>query len=399
MKIAILGFGTVGSGVYDIIANGDTRMRVTAIFIRPTHPATMPEMTTDLDAIFNDPTIDVIVETMGGLHPAHDYILQALQHGKHVVTANKGVVAKYLPEFTAVAAQHHVQFYFEATTGGGIPWIRNLERAARIDQIDTIEGIFNGTSNYILDQMQRAHLDFDPVLLAAKDMGYAEADPSADIDGEDVVNKLKISAALAYNMAPPRDVPTFGIRNVSKADIDFFASQHQVLRLIGKSKRDGDHYSMVVEPRLYSETALAANTFENFNLIRLHGQTIGDLQFYGQGAGKYPTANAIVQDLYDILENAPHLDRSFDQPLHFDANLNVTDYVLRADPMTFAMFNDRETEIVNDRLVIKQIPTGDMHKLMRGVLAIDADAFMAAIGDSELAAKDVLHQQDQEVIG
>ncbi|MFK5281267.1 homoserine dehydrogenase, partial [Lacticaseibacillus paracasei] len=115
----------------------------------------------------------------------------------------------------------------------------------------------------------------------------------------------------------------------SKADIDFFASQHQVLRLIGKSKRDGDHYSMVVEPRLYSETALAANTFENFNLIRLHGQTIGDLQFYGQGAGKYPTANAIVQDLYDILENAPHLDRSFDQPLHFDANLNVTDYVLR----------------------------------------------------------------------
>ena len=156
---------------------------------------------------------------------------------------------------------------------------------------------------------------------------------------------------------------------------------------------------MVVEPRLYSETALAANTFENFNLIRLHGQTIGDLQFYGQGAGKYPTANAIVQDLYDILENAPHLDRCFDQPLHFDANLNVTDYVLRADPMTFAMFNDRETEIVNDRLVIKQIPTGDMHKLMRGVLAIDADAFMATIGDSELAAKDVLHQQDQEVIG
>ena len=106
-----------------------------------------------------------------------------------------------------------------------------------------------------------------------------------------------------------------------------------------------------------------------------------------------------MQDLYDILENAPHLDRSFDQPLHFDANLNVTDYVLRADPMTFAMFNDRETEIVNDRLVIKQIPTGDMHKLMRGVLAIDADAFMAAIGDSELAAKDVLHQRDQEVIG
>ena len=130
MKIAILGFGTVGSGVYDIIANGDTRMRVTAIFIRPTHPATMPAMTTDLDAILNDPTIDVIVETMGGLHPAHDYILQALQHDKHVVTANKAVVAKYLPEFTAVAAQHHVQFYFEATTGGGIPWIRSIPSKA-----------------------------------------------------------------------------------------------------------------------------------------------------------------------------------------------------------------------------------------------------------------------------
>ena len=185
MNIAILGFGTVGSGVYDIVENGDRRMRVTAIFIRPTHPATMPEMTTNFDAILADPNIDVVVEAIGGLHPAYDYILRALQHGKHVVTANKAVVAQHLPEFITTAAQHHVRFYFEATTGGGIPWIRNLERAARIDQIDTIEGIFNGTSNYILDQMQRAHLDFDPVLLAAKDMGYAEADPSADIDGED----------------------------------------------------------------------------------------------------------------------------------------------------------------------------------------------------------------------
>ncbi|EHJ27047.1 homoserine dehydrogenase, NAD binding domain protein [Lacticaseibacillus rhamnosus ATCC 21052] len=151
MNIAILGFGTVGSGVYDIVENGDRRMRVTAIFIRPTHPATMPEMTTNFDAILADPNIDVVVEAIGGLHPAYDYILRALQHGKHVVTANKAVVAQHLPEFITTAAQHHVRFYFEATTGGGIPWIRNLERAARIDQIDTIEGIFNGTSNYILD--------------------------------------------------------------------------------------------------------------------------------------------------------------------------------------------------------------------------------------------------------
>ena len=398
MNIAILGFGTVGSGVYDIVENGDRRMRVTAIFIRPTHPATMPEMTTNFDAILADPNIDVVVEAIGGLHPAYDYILRALQHGKHVVTANKAVVAQHLPEFITTAAQHHVRFYFEATTGGGIPWIRNLERAARIDQIDTIEGIFNGTSNYILDQMQRAHLDFDPVLLAAKDMGYAEADPSEDIDGDDVVNKLKISAALAYDMVPPRDVPKFGIRNVTKADIDFFASRHQVLRLIGKSRRVGNHYSMVVEPRLYPATALAANTFENFNLIRLHGQTIGDLQFYGQGAGKYPTANAIVQDLFDILENAPHLTRHFDQNLQFDADLNTADYLLRADPLTFAMFNDKDTEVVQDHLLIKQIPTGEMHRLMRGVLAIDAHAFMAAIGDSELTTRNVKEQVDQGVI-
>ncbi|MDE3315831.1 homoserine dehydrogenase [Lacticaseibacillus zeae] len=399
MNIAILGFGTVGSGVYDIVANGDRRMRVTAIFIRPTHPATMPEMTTDFDAILADPSIDVVVEAIGGLHPAYDYILRALRHGKHVVTANKAVVARYLPEFITTAEQHHVRFYFEATTGGGIPWIRNLERAARIDQVDTIEGIFNGTSNYILDQMQRAHLDFDPVLLAAKDMGYAEADPSADIDGDDIVNKLKISAALAYNMVPPRDVPKFGIRHVSKADIDFFAKHHQVLRLIGKSKRIGDHYSMVVEPRLYPATALAANTFENFNLIRLHGQTIGDLQFYGQGAGKYPTANAIVQDLFDILEKVTHLKRDFKQTLQFDPDLSVADYLLRADPLTFAMFNDKQTEVIDHRLLIKQIPVGEMHRLMRGVLAIDAHAFMAAIGDSELVARDVKQQLDQEVIG
>ncbi len=177
MNIAILGFGTIGSGVYEIIEHATTpetkALHVTHILIRKGKPKTLPYMCDDIETILNDPALDVVVETMGGLEPAHTYILQALQAGKHVVTANKAVVAAYVKEFHECASENDVNFYYEASTGGGIPWIQGLEKALRIDQVNRIHGIFNGTSNFILDHMQRYQATFDEVLKEAQHLGYA----------------------------------------------------------------------------------------------------------------------------------------------------------------------------------------------------------------------------------
>ena len=180
MNIAILGYGTVGSGVKEIIDHAVTKstkqLHVSYILIRKGKAKTLPYMCDDIQTILQDTSVDVIVETMGGLEPAHTYILQALKSGKHVVTANKAVIAAYLKEFTDVAREHNVRIYYEASTGGGIPWIEGLAKAMRIDEVDRIHGIFNGTSNYILDHMQRYHASFEDILKEAQELGYAEAD-------------------------------------------------------------------------------------------------------------------------------------------------------------------------------------------------------------------------------
>jgi len=201
MNIAILGYGTVGKGVYEIVkkASGKTEcLHVSHILIRKNKERILPEMTDDMGEIVNDSHLDVVVEAIGGIEPAHKYILNALNHKKHVITANKAVIALYLKEFTEAARANGVKFYFEASVGGGIPWIQGLEKALRIDQVSSIEGIFNGTSNFILDQMSKRGQSFSQVLKEAQKLGYAEADPSADIDGIDVANKLSISAEFAH---------------------------------------------------------------------------------------------------------------------------------------------------------------------------------------------------------
>ena len=202
MKIAILGFGTVGSGVYDIIANSTTselkNIEVKSVFARSRDK--MPLATNDINEILNDKEISLVVECLGGLTPAYEFIKKSLEHKKHVVTANKAVAAKYLNEFIALAKKNNVKFLFEASVGGGIPWLAGLEKAGRVDKINRIYGIFNGTSNYILDNMYRNNQEFDSTLKTAQNLGYAEADPSADIDGGDVVNKIILSNALGFNI-------------------------------------------------------------------------------------------------------------------------------------------------------------------------------------------------------
>lgn len=388
MNLAILGFGTVGSGVYEICEGSETlytkQLHVTHVLIRKGKEKQLPCMCDDIDVILQDTSCDLVVETMGGIEPAHTYIMQALESGKHVVTANKAVTAAYLKEFLQCAKEHGVKFYYEATTGGGIPWIQGLEKALRIDKVDRIHGIFNGTSNFILDHMQRYQASFDDVLKEAQHLGYAEADPSADIDGFDICNKLRISAALAYNCSVDDNFPIFGIRNITKEDVLYYKSLGMAVRLVAKTKRKDNTYSCVVEPSLFKVTNLEANTQDNYNLITLHGKTIGDLKFFGQGAGKLATANAIVQDILDIVGKVEHMEVTLEEEMTYDTTLCNRDYIVRTKKECRPLLKGMkyETSTFDKYLHIKNVEVAKMHALMKEILEVDPAAFMASIHDN-----------------
>ncbi len=384
MNIAILGFGTIGTGVFDIIRRVSRLtqdMKVKYILVRKNKKKVLPEMTDNLDEILSDPALDVVVEVMGGIEPAHSYILTALQHHKHVITANKAVIACYLEEFTRVAEENGVKFYFESSVGGGTPWIHGIERAARVDDIDNIQGIFNGTSNFILEQMKKTGASFGEALFQAQSLGYAEADPSADIDGWDVANKLCISCDIAYDcyVKPSKQLPIFGIRNITARDINNISQRGYTVKLIGKSHQLGVNFDYFVEPTLCRTDTLEANTSENYNLISLHGQTVGELRFVGQGAGKFPTANAIIQDILDICQNKSHLQRTFNRKLRYQANLTKGNYIVRCSKNCLSLFGYFAKSKWSDYLLLQQIPVGQMHELMKRVLELDSKAWMASL--------------------
>ncbi|MBR2028802.1 MAG: homoserine dehydrogenase [Oscillospiraceae bacterium] len=303
MNIALLGFGVVCGGVYDILKNMP-EYNVKKILIRNPAKLTMDCMTLDFADIENDSEIDLVVEAIGGLHPAREYILAALNAKKHVVTANKAVVAAYFDEFVAAAKENGVKFMVEATSGGGIPWIKNLQRVGRIDKVTKLHGIMNGTSNFILSAMTCEGKDFSDVLKTAQELGYAEADPSADIDGDDVRNKCAISAAIAFDTkVDVNSIMQAGIRHITKADIDWFKENGLVCKLFATAVCDKDNFDAVVEPVLLGCDTVEANVPKNYNITCLYGETIGEVKLYGQGAGGLPTGNAIVQDIIDINTN------------------------------------------------------------------------------------------------
>ena len=326
MKIAILGYGTVGSGVYDIITNGKTeeldKIEVKSVFARSRDK--MHLATDDINEILNDEEISIVVECLGGLNPAYDFIKRSLENGKHVVTANKAVAAKYLGEFVELAEKNNVKFIFEASVGGGIPWLVNLERTRRVDEVKRVYGIFNGTSNYILDNMYRNDQEFDSTLKTAQDLGYAEADPSADVDGGDVVNKIILSNALAFDIHIKPEFPTYSMRNITKNDIDL------AVKYIGETNVENGEYETSVMLSIFGKESQEAAVPLNNNIITLDGSFIGELKFYGQGAGKLPTGNAIVQDIVDINEGSTRVDVVIKNDLSYSEELTRRNYLVRS---------------------------------------------------------------------
>ena len=373
MKIAVLGYGTVGRGVVEIVDSCVESIEVARILDLPEN-VDGPRMTADVDDILNDPSIECVVECMGGFEPAHTYILSAMRAGKHVVTSNKAVVARFFDEFTSTAREMGVGLFIEATTGGGIPWIASLEKMRRIDAISSFKGIMNGTTNYIIDQMQKNGLDFADVLKRAQELGYAEADPSADIDGIDVANKTIISASMAFDVAATHDLSVSGIRNVTKADMEFFRGRGRSIKLLGRGVAEEGRYAIAVEPVAVGVHSLEANVPNNFNLVTAVGATIGELKFYGQGAGSLPTGNAIVQDVLDCAAGRrPSYD--FTRGLVYDPSMLVGDYVVRAKG-----FEPEGSEAISgDYRLVKGLTAEEARALLDEAFAHDPAALIVAI--------------------
>ena len=326
MKIAILGFGTVGSGVYEI-SKTSKNIEVKKVLEKD---LTKIDIATDnYDEIINDKEIELVVECMGGLHPAYEFIIKALQNKKHVVSANKAVIAKYLDEFLKVAQENNVDFRFEASVGGGIPCLAGIQKIRRVENIDKFYGIFNGTSNFILDNMYRFENEFFTTLKTAQELGYAEADPSADIDGYDVTNKVIISFALAYDGFIKNEFPCFTLRNITKEDILYFKKQGFIAKYIGEAITKDNLYEASVMLNLFPVNALEGNVLSNYNIVTVKSYTMGEVKFYGQGAGKLPTANAIVQDIFDIIDNINYHKVNIEKEYKYSSNLLKHKYVLR----------------------------------------------------------------------
>lgn len=303
MKIAILGYGIVGKGVYDIVTKNKINfIEVAKILRRKGSKKDLTIITDNIDEIINDDSIDTVVECLGGLEPARTYVTLAMQHGKNVVTSNKLLLATCYDELVKLSQEKNVYLLFEASVGGGIPFIENLIRISYVDEVTGFKGIINATINYILYRMTTEGIDFDVALKEAQDKGYAEQDPSSDIDGDDVLYKTIVAANAASKKSfSISNVLKFGVRNITKDDIAVFKENNLVCKLI--AEYDGIDKILLVMPELFDKYTAIANVPLNNNYIEIYCRTEGRLAFEGQGAGRYPTAHSVVQDLVRINQN------------------------------------------------------------------------------------------------
>lgn len=317
VNVAVLGYGTVGSGVYDVlIKNKDSIAKKVGDEINVKYVLDLREfpndpvsnvLVHDFDTIINDPEIDIVAEAMGGLEPAYTFAKKTLEAGKSYCTSNKELVAKYGPELLALAEKNGKNFLFEASVGGGIPIIRPLNQSLTADEITEITGILNGTTNFILTKMDKEGLAFDDVLKEAQELGYAEKDPTADVEGYDACRKIAILSSLAYGLHVNfEDIYTEGITKITDMDFKYARKLGLSIKLFGKSKKiDGKCYAMVAPFMISTDSPLYCVNGV-LNGILVNGEVIGDVMFYGSGAGKYPTASAVVAD---IVDDAKHLNR------------------------------------------------------------------------------------------
>jgi len=303
MKIGLMGFGTVGSAFYTLAREHEETEIRRLLVLEPLPQVDCPQ-NTDFRDLIDDPEIDTIVELIGGLHPAYEYVSAALKAGKHVVTANKQLICACYDELVQLAGQHHAALRCTAAAGGGIPWLHSLSRLAVCDRITAVSGIMNGTTNYILSAMTEQGMDYSASLLQAQQLGYAEADPTADVEGFDAQRKLVLSANIAFGVSlRESEVPCLGISGITAQDIAAFKRMGLVCKLIAHAQMEGSFVSACVEPTLFPVSGQMAHISGAENLICLQAERVGRQSFAGAGAGGYPTASNVLCDCLEIQKN------------------------------------------------------------------------------------------------
>ena len=369
MRIGLLGFGVVGRGVYDIVAD---RSDIDVVKVCCLEDVTLPDavVTKNFKDILEDDTIDTVVEAMGGVHPAYEFVRAAMEAGKHIVTSNKALVTTCYDELLPLAREKNLMFRCTAAVGGGIGWLSEVERSRRVQTITRVGGIMNGTCNYILDNMTRMGLDYNIVLKEAQALGYAEANPSTDVDGIDTWHKVILSSNIAFGVSLNREqVPVAGISKITAADVENFKAHGYTCKLISTGKHEDGKYSAYVQPTLVPSTALEANVPMNYNLITLYGETSGRMSFYGQGAGRYPTAYNVMQDLVDLLEGKGFYS-SYGETVDVDNSECLTWYV-RGD------WQGDAKECWGDSKIVENVSVDAMHAWRKE----NPDAFIAAFAE------------------
>ncbi len=376
MKIGLLGFGVVGRGVYDITANMDD-IQVAKVICLEDISLPDAEVTRDINSILTDDSIDTVIEAMGGLHPAYEFVRASIEAGKNIVTSNKALVCTYYDELLPLAESKGVQFRCTAAVGGGIGWLSELERSRRVQPIHRVGGIMNGTCNYILDSMTRLGLGYDEALKQAQALGYAEARPATDVEGIDTWHKVILSSNIAFGVSlDAATVPVTGISKITAEDVAAFKDHGYTCKLISTGKCVDGKYSAYVQPTLVTAGQPEAAVPSNYNLITLDGKYSGRMSFFGQGAGRYPTAYNVVQDCADLLSGKG-----------FYCGYGEKVAAVNDDELVFYVRGDRDSwledntsERWGNAVITKPVSVNAMHAWLKD----HPDAFIAAFAENTL---------------
>ncbi len=378
MRIALLGLGTVGFGVYEFVQAHKNLELAYAMSLVVPEGVTCP-IVSDIETILRDETIDTVVEVIGGLHPAYEFVTGALRAHKNVVTANKLLIAAHYRELVTLAKENGVSLRCTAAAGGGIPWLTSLERTAAQERITRISGIMNGTTNYILDTMHRTGSSFADALAQAQQLGYAERNPADDLNGADIRRKLVISSNIAYGcVLDEAEVVTEGIEHITGADIAAFKRLNRVCKLIAASRRLENGVAAYIEPALMPPSMPESAIPQNYNLISLTGEHIGKQSFYGQGAGRYPTAYNILQDCLDVSRGVTGFYTDRLNEAHVDNSSVRRQYYVRASGMD-KWLQEKVDKILDCGMITKEVSVPEIHEWVKQRRMSDPGCFIASL--------------------
>lgn len=381
MKTAVLGYGTVGAGVYEMLGKAEG-LEQGPVLELPSK-AVEPFMVSDISRVINDPSVEAVAECMGGVEPAFSFAAAALESGKHFVTSNKVLVAARGIELEAIAKRKGKAFLFSAACGGAIPFLSNMRTARQTDRILEVSGILNGTTNYILDRMQSEGLDFDEALRSAQKLGYAEADPTADISGMDAMRKVMLADAVAFGLLPSSGTDTEGIGSFTSQDCRILKEKGLVCRLIGKGGVKDGKPEAYVQPMLFTPDKTEAAVKLNFNLAGYTAENAGRISLSGAGAGRYPTASAVLRDLSDAALGIRDMMSPGCERAEADNSGAVYRYFVRVSPGCSSLIAFTTSEAAGEFTAgfTGPVSVREMHQTAQEIRSKGGSIFFAAIDE------------------